>query len=257
VLLADGEWGLWDIAGAGPGVSKGLLGNYSIKGSAKTAFSISGWIDCAPIKSTSTRVTGFQAPGKFAPMTPSTRKTVEPTLFSGRVGSGPVHGRISVTRLPTTSTIHSADECVVFWLGEAFSVIPNLVAYWEAQTLKNAGGQGNLFGHKSANHIIRLHGVDLRGERCCGISQSVGSASASKVNLPTDIIITGEHRFLIVSDVASLEMPHPLRQSKLAITHNEKQLASTGELDILGIDQALTEMEEGPIFGKRKADFFG
>lgn len=257
VLLADGEWGLWDIGGAGPRASNGLLGQHSIKGSAKTAFSISGWVDGAPIKSASARTAGFQAPGKFAPMTPGTRKIVEPALFNGRTGSGPVHGQISVARLSTTSTIHLADECVVFWLGEAFAVIPNLSAYWEAQMRKKAGGQGNLFGSKSASHLVRLRGVDLRGERCSGISQSVRSTSTSKVNLPTEILITAEHRFLIVSD-AALETPQQLpRQSKLAITHNETRLASTGELDILGIDQALAEMEDSPTFGKRKVDLFG
>ena len=174
VLLADGEWGLWDIEGDGSaGGSKGILGRQSIKGGAITAFSISGWIDSAPVKSSSTKgATARTSNSKFAPMTPSTRKTVEPVLFSGRSGHGFARGKISVVRLPATSTISLAEESVAFWLEDSYCVIPNLRAYWDAQSRRNGGGSGNLFGVSNPmSRMIRLEGVNLRGERCCGIDQ--------------------------------------------------------------------------------------
>jgi hypothetical protein len=249
VLLSDGEWGIWDIEGSAPGSSKGILGRQNIKGGAKTAFSLSGWIDGAPIKSTSNRNTASQAAGKFAPMTPGTRRVVEPTLFSGRSGQTFVQGEISVARLPATSTTSAADECIAFWLDESFVVIPNILAYWEAQSRRTGGG--NLFGNAApGSRLVRIEGADLRGERCTGISQSV-RASMSRIGLPTELLIVGEHRLVMVTD-GTVELPEPKVQTHVSFAPVEQQLAVTGDLDVMDIDKALAQMENGTPIRKRK-----
>lgn len=243
VLLADGEWGVWDIEGSGSaGGSKGILSQQSIKGGAMTAFSISGWIDSAPVKSSSTTgPTARTSSSKFAPMTPSTRKTAEPVLFSGRSGHGFARGQISVVRLPATSTISLAEESVAFWLEDSFCVIPNLRAYWDAQNRRSGGGSGNLFGGSSPmSRMIRLEGVNLRGERCCGIDQHPREFT-SKSLLSTEILILGEHRYSIASD-NTYQSRGPKRH---APSHGEYKVTASRDLDVTEIDQVLSRMENG------------
>jgi hypothetical protein len=258
-LLADGEWGVWDIAGGGfAGASKGILSKQSITGGAMTAFSISGWIDSTPIKSSSTKgATARTSNSKFAPMTPSTRKTAEPLLFSGRSGHGFVRGKLSVVRLQSTSTTSLPEESVAFWLEDSYCVIPNFRAYWDSQSRRNGGGSGNLFGGGSPmSRMIRLEGVNLRGERCCGIDQ-YPQASASKSLLPTEILILGEHRYSVASDnVYQLRGP-----KRKAPSQGEYQIMASRNLDVTEIDQVLSRMEDGnsstPTKTKRSGDFLG
>jgi hypothetical protein len=242
VLLADGEWGMWDIEGdASEGGPKGILGQQSIKGGAITAFSISGWIDSAPVKSSSTKgATARMSNSKFAPMTPSTRKTAEPVLFSGRTSHGFARGKISVVRLPATSTISLAEECVAFWLEDSYCVIPNLRAHWDAQSRRGGGGSGNLFrGSSPMSRMIRLEGVNLRGARCCGIDQHPREAT-SKSLLPTEILILGEHRYIITSDNT-----YQSQGSRRHASHTEYQVTASRDLDVTEIDQVLSRMENG------------
>jgi hypothetical protein len=243
VLLSDGEWGMWDIeGGAATGGSKGVLRQQSIKGGGITAFSVSGWIDSAPVKSSSAKgATTRTSTSKFAPMTPSTRKTAEPVLFSGRSGHGFARGQISVIRLPTTSTTSQAEECIAFWLEDSYCVIPNFRAYWDAQARRSSGGSGNLFaGGSQTTRMVRLEGVNLRGERCCGIDQ-YPRESASKSLLPTEILIVGEHRYVIASDNSH----QPWDQKRRAPSSTEYQLTAPRDLDVTEIDQVLSRMENG------------
>jgi len=240
-LLTDGEWGVWDIEGDGSaGGSRGILGHHGIKGGAMTAFSISGWVDSAPVKSSSSKGAAARTSNsKFAPMTPSTRKTTEPVLFSGRSGHEFARGKISVVRLPASSTISLAEESVAFWLEDSYCVIPNFRAYWDAQSRRNSGGSGDLFGISSLmSRMIRLEGVNLRGERCCGIDQHPQEIT-SKSLLPTEILILGEHRYSIASD-KTYQLRGPKRR---ASSRGEYQATASRDLDVTEIDQVLSRME--------------
>jgi len=243
VLLADGEWGIWDIEGPAPGASKGLLGGQGLKGGAMTAFTVSGWIEGASIKSS--RVAAPTS--RLAPMTPGTRKSAEPGLFNARTAQGSNHGAISVALLPKTSTASIADECVAFWLEDLYAVIPSMRSFWEAQTRK--GGAGSLFGGSSGSRVVRVEGVNLRGERCSSIDQCVRHTT-SRGGIPTELLIAGEHRFLIVSDDTP-EKAH--RRNVLA--SGEKQLAASGNLDVTQIDQVLSKMDSGNSLARRKVGF--
>jgi hypothetical protein len=232
VLLNDGEWGVWDIEGVGPGASQGLLGRQNIKGGSLSEFSISGFID----GTTKARSSGPPqiAGSKFAPMTPGTRKSIEP--FGGKVLSGPIRGQISVVEVPSSSPTNPAEDSIVFWFGESFTVIPSLAKYWTANVRKSAAR--NPQSGTPGSRAIKLEGIDLQRERCSGIDQIVqGNLSTG---LPSDILVLGEHRFTIVATGQARAALQPTGQLVLV----EKRRAA-GELDVVGIDQALLRMENG------------
>ena len=237
VLLQDGEWGIWDIEGVGPGASQGLLGRQGIKGGSLSQFSLTGFIEGAKSRSSGPPQISSS---KFAPMTPSTRKSVD--LFGNRGTTGPVRGQISVVEVPSSSATRPAEESIVFWLGESFNVIPNFSKYWAANGRKNTSGSGNLFNGTPGGRMIKLESVDLQGERCSGIEQiaklSVAQATSSTA-LSSDVVILGEHRFIILS-VGKQVQPRVEKENRMALMETN---ANAGELDVMGINRALARME--------------
>ena len=243
-LLGDAEWGIWDIEGAMHSGIKGILGRQSIRGGAITAFTVSGWIDGPITKSGSGKGSiASSSTSKFAPMTPGTRKTADPVLFGGKSGLSSIRGQISVTRLPPTSTTTLAEECVTFWLEDSYNVIPSLRAYLEGQARRANGGSGNLFGAgNTMGRLVRLEGVNLRGERCCGID-SFPRLTLSKVPLPADIILLAEHRYIILSD----NTPEQSSLRRRIPSQTSYQALRTKELDVAEIDQVLSRMENSSL----------
>ena len=247
VLLQDGEWGIWDIEGVGPGASQGLLGRQGIKGGSLSQFSLTGFIEGA----SKAQAAPQQSGSKFAPMTPGTRKSVD--LFGTRASTGPVQGQISVIEVPSGSATRPADESIVFWLGESFTVIPNLSKYWAANSRKSTGGSSNLFNGTPGGRMIKLENIDLQGERCSGIEQIAQLAAASSVSttaLSSEVVILGEHRLVVLS----ADRPRGVTRSenRLALVETD---ANAGELDVVGIERALARMDNrdsNPFLGKRK-----
>lgn len=232
-LLEDGEWAIWDIEGVGPEAPKGLLGRHGLQGGSKSEYSLTGYIDGAP----KTKLSGPPqiTASKFAPMTPGTRKSTEPfsTKSTGRL----VLGRISVLDIASTSAIGVAEESVLMWYGENFLVIPHLAKYWAANARKS-GGTGNLFGGPANSRITKLEGVNLQGERCSGVEQLPRTAASSH----SEFIILGEHRYIIVATGKPAKTPAATISGRPALTEDDK---TGGELDVVGIEQALSRMENG------------
>ncbi|KFY43262.1 hypothetical protein V494_02048 [Pseudogymnoascus sp. VKM F-4513 (FW-928)] len=244
-LLSDGEWGVWDLEGSGPGAPRGILGSQGIKGGALTPFSISGYIDGPSIKSTSRPAASTS---KFAPMTPAARRTVEPALL-GSHNQSAAAGLISALPLPKTTTTSPPDERIAFWIEDAYAVIPSLRAFWEAQHRRGA----NLFSGASGTKMIRIDNINLRGERCTGLAQSVIDGANP------ELIIAGEHRLVIVADLPeSGGAQRPRASMGLESGAGQLQIAAPSgmELDITGIDQMLDRMDEDgspSLFAKRKS----
>jgi hypothetical protein len=246
VLLQDGEWGIWDIEGVGPGASQGLLGRQGIKGGSLSQFSLRGFIGGAAARSAGPPQ---NTSSKFAPMTPGTRKSVD--LFGSRGTLGPTRGEISVVEVPSSSPTKPADESILLWLGEAFTVIPSLSKYWSANLRKNSSGPGNSFNGTLGVGMMKLENIDLRGEQCSGIELIAKAAalSSTATSLPCDVVILGEHRLVIL-----------FAGNKPVVTRSDSRLslleADTNgrELDVVGIDRALARMEDresSGVLGKR------
>lgn len=235
VLLQDGEWAIWDIEGVGPGASQGLLGRAGVKAGSMSEYNLTGYLDIgvkarhpAPAQNSGS---------KFAPMTPSTRKSVEP--FGGRGSSGQLQGQISVSQISTSSSSTPLDESIVFRLDEAYMHIPSLAKYWAANS-RRGGSKGSNNPFTSAapgSRMTKVDGVDLQGERCSGIEQIANVDSS-------DLLILGEHRFTIVltgkqPKVIKARVP----AGRSALIERDGNVA--GDLDVMEIDQALTRMENG------------
>ncbi|KAE8442015.1 hypothetical protein EG329_003916 [Mollisiaceae sp. DMI_Dod_QoI] len=234
VLLNDGEWAVWDVEGAGVAASRGLLGRQGIKGGSKSEYSLTGYLDGA-IKSRSSGPPQMTS-SKFAPMTPGTRKTVEP--FGSRSLTVSARGQISVMDIPSASPTSPLEESVLFWFGETYAVIPNLAKYWSAH---KHGGSGNLFTGPSGARLIKLENIDLQGERCSGVEQIPKSPTSS--GLSADVLILGEHRFTIITTgKQSKPLIAPKTETRLVLA---ERATNGGELDVMGIEQALTRMENG------------
>lgn len=229
ILMTDGEWAVWDIEGVGPNAAKGLLGRQGIKGGSTSEYSLSGYLD-GVLKS---KISGPPqiAASKFVPMTPGTRRSTAP--FSSKGTTGTVHGQISVSEFPAASASSPAYETVLLWYGDTYAVIPDLAKYWSSYSRK-IGGSGNLFGGSSGGRMTKLETVDLQGERCSGI----------ELLSTSDTLILAEHRYVIVSsNKPSKETSFERSTARLSLT--ERSANNGGDLDVVGIDQALARMENG------------
>ncbi|KAL5353951.1 hypothetical protein ACLOAV_000036 [Pseudogymnoascus australis] len=229
VLLSDGEWGVWDLQGSGPGKPRGVLGSQGITGGSLTPFSISGYIDGPPIKSTSRPTASTST---FAPMTPATRRTVEPALLSSHNQSATA-GLISP--YPSLKRQPPAHQMSVSRSG--------------SKTPQHRRG-ANLFSGAGGTKMLRIDGVNLRGERCTGLAQSVVDGSTP------ELIIAAENRLVIVADLPESGITPNPRAPALESGAGQLQIAASArDLDITGIDQMLDRMDEdgSPLFAKRKS----
>ncbi|KAI1504024.1 hypothetical protein F5X99DRAFT_373254 [Biscogniauxia marginata] len=209
VLLADGQWGIWDIDGVSPQGSA-LLGKpgSGIRGDALTEFNASGYVEgTSPLRNpASQRVAGGGA--EFVPLTPHSRRDALTTVL-GPERLASVKGGITVTPL-LASTTTTADESVTLWIGgaEHVFVIPGVLKFWDAQIRKGAGGGVNLFSGAQPTRMVRLSDlvVGLMGERCTGVSAIVrfaengGMSETGSEGLPVDVVVCGESRLVVVRE---------------------------------------------------------
>ncbi|KAI0838344.1 hypothetical protein F5Y06DRAFT_44681 [Hypoxylon sp. FL0890] len=208
VLLADGQWGIWDIDGVSP-QGPALFGKpgSGIRGDALTEFNVSGYVEgTSPLRNpASQRASGGS---DFVPMTPHSRRDALSTT-NGPERLAPVKGGIVVTPLPASTTTTN-DESVALWIGgaEHVFVIPGVLKFWDAQIRRGAGGGVNLFSGAQPTRMVRLSdlSVGLMGERCTGVGAIVrfienGSlGSSGNEGLPVELLVCGEARLVIVRE---------------------------------------------------------
>ncbi|KAI9643553.1 hypothetical protein NHQ30_008172 [Ciborinia camelliae] len=268
VLLSDGEWGVWDMNGVGPGAKRGVLGQQSIKGGSRSEFNLTGYVEGATKTNSKSSGPPQITQSKFAPMTPGTRKTTD--LFSNRVQpTGPIRGGISVLEVPSASSQLAYEESVLFWLGESCTLIPSLSKYWSANPRKGQSS-ANIFNTSPGSRPIKLEHVDLLGEACTGIDQALKSSISphTRTEISTDLFIMGEHRFTIFIGGKSLARKQNPNAYALQLVQNREDEdedmtdnrmigVGSGELDVNDIDRALARMENnerssgGLLFGAK------
>ncbi|KAH6653239.1 hypothetical protein BKA67DRAFT_536925 [Truncatella angustata] len=206
-LLADGQWGIWDIDGVSP-QGPALFGKpgSGIKGAALTSFSATGHIEgTSPLRNLgSQRASG--AGSDFVPMTPHSRREAPISALHGPERLAAVQGGILVTPLPARATT-TADESVVMWIGgaEHVVVIPGVLKFWEAQLRKGVGGGVNLFSGAQPTRMVKLNDlvVGLMGERCVGVGaipKLDEDDNSNNEGLPIEVIICGESRLVVVRE---------------------------------------------------------
>ncbi|KAI0538562.1 hypothetical protein GGR58DRAFT_292439 [Xylaria digitata] len=209
VLLADGQWGIWDIDGVSPQGSAhfGMPGS-GIVGDAITQFNISGYVEgTSPLRNPASQRTSGSAL-EFVPMTPHSRRDAFSSI-SGPERLATVSGGVLVTPLPSSTTT-TTDENVTLWIGSSDHVftIPGLLKFWDAQIRKGAGGGVNLFSGAQPTRMIRLTDllVGLMGERCTQVGAIVrfaetgGMSAPGNEGLPVDVVVCGESRLIIIRE---------------------------------------------------------
>ncbi|KAI1385790.1 uncharacterized protein F4822DRAFT_414164 [Hypoxylon trugodes] len=207
VLLADGQWGIWDVDGVSP-QGPALFGKRgsTIRGDALTEFNVSGYVEgTSPLRNPASRLSGSGS--DFVPMTPHSRRDALATT-NGPERLAPVKGGVVVTPLPASASA-TADESVALWIGSAehIFVIPGVLKFWEAQIRKGAGGGVNLFSGAQPTRMVRLSdlSVGLMGERCTGVGAIVrfienGANSSGNEGLPVELLVCGEARLVVVRE---------------------------------------------------------
>ncbi|KAI1000498.1 hypothetical protein K3495_g7696 [Podosphaera aphanis] len=236
VLLDDGEWGVWDVECSGSGVPQSFVNCQGIKGGSISEYSFTGFIHST---NKSYKTGPLQNVSKFAPMTPGTRKSIDPfTMQSAEAASG----QIFVMEMPSSSSTIYTDEAVLLRLGETYALIPSVSKFSAAQGGKESSS--NLFGGDTGGRIINLAGIDLQGERCSAVSLIPSKRGKFANALLPDVVILGEHRFLILNS-----NKFPAQSFSGNSTSNGDPIESTdiienGGLNVQGIEMALDIMQE-------------
>ncbi|KAH7322774.1 hypothetical protein B0I35DRAFT_350276 [Stachybotrys elegans] len=212
-LLADGSWGIWDVDGLGPSSSGTLLSQKlkcGIRGSALTAFSVSGFVEGVnSLRSTAPQSQESRS-AQFAPMTPFTRRQAAASLGStlGSTQLAGIRGGIKVLA-PLSSGKALQDETVVLWIGglDHVCVIRGILRFWESQQRLVSGKSGNVFSATQPTRMSRLSdlSVGLLGERCCGVGlvmdhTSPGDNGQRESASPISVLIQGESRIVVVRE---------------------------------------------------------
>jgi hypothetical protein len=226
-LLADGQWGIWDIDGVNPAATTGGLfsqASAGLRGSAITSFSVSGHLEgTSPLRNPASQKfpAGSGSAGELVPMTPHTRRdAITSTITGGSEKLAAVRGGIAVAKLPAQGT-GLGEESAILWLGGAdpiVCVIPVISRFWDSQLRRAAGGGVNLWSGAQPTRMIRLTDLPmgLLGERCTGATgipkpsrstMPAAAQSTAKENgsnhtegLPIEVLLLGESRVVIVHE---------------------------------------------------------
>ncbi|OJD27391.1 hypothetical protein ACJ73_01220 [Blastomyces percursus] len=254
VLLSDGSWGIWDPEGVGPG-SKNYANtshdqNTSFtRGGSVTSFAVSGFIS-GPIPTSNPPISGAitDTRSSFAPMTPSTRRLREDTLFKGTpvntTSASSTRGSISVT-MTNVSKDGLPDESILIWHGGQNMRIPSLLSLW-----RNRAKPTGPFNPSSRCRPIPIDNLNLLGETQKGITHLVNTSSSAdnwgNKHLIPDVLITAEHQLIILTPKLSAPGPadsEPAFQKDLNDSADGDQfMLKRGELDLEGMDRVLSGM---------------
>ena len=228
-LLADGQWGIWDIDGASPSASSSSAGlfskaNATLRGSAVAAFSVTGHLEgTSPLRNPATQKSpAAPGSGEFVPMTPHTRRDATANSIMG--GSDKliaVRGGIDVTRHAPSRGTGLGDESAVLWLGGAdpiVAVIPIIARFWDSHLRRANGGSSSIWSGAQPARMVRLTDLaaGLLGERCngaAGVPKAGRSASGANgtstpseggannpESLPIEVLLQGETRVVVVQE---------------------------------------------------------
>ncbi|KAF1938061.1 hypothetical protein EJ02DRAFT_355369 [Clathrospora elynae] len=233
-LLADGEWGVWDVDRSGPSPPAD-----------PSTFSLRGYVGTSDREGSTGGATSPKRGGRnsLAPMTPNTRRRKEETLFQGSSSSSAVATRGGVSVASTPSAHGTAPEdSVIIWYGSELHRIADLAKFWARTASASIGG--SLPGPG-----LQVQDVALFGEAITSVSQFETTTQASRMAVARDTLISAEHRLVITASTSQ-----PLGRDSNAMFAREQvedeearrtdqALLTRGELDLGGMDRMLGDME--------------
>jgi hypothetical protein len=241
-LLADGEWGVWDVDRSGPSPPADPL-----------AFSLRGYVGTSEKDSTSSGASSPKrgARSSLAPMTPNTRRRKEETLFKGSpsISVAAPHGGITVAALSSSNGAPS-EESVIIWYGTEVYRIADLAKFW-TRTASASGGNS-----LPSPSLAQITDISLFGETITSISQFDTTSQASRMAVPRDLLISAEHRLIITATTTKslgrdFNAMFSQEQTETDDARRTDQaLLSHGELDLGGMDRLLDDMESSGTVSK-------
>ncbi|KAJ5192943.1 hypothetical protein N7449_009085 [Penicillium cf. viridicatum] len=244
VLLEDGEWGVWDIEGAGPGAVKGPLHRQTsvqgVTGGSLTAYAVCGRI-MTPLSNTNSETE--QRP-RFALMTPSTRRVREDGLLKGSMSTAsPSHrGQISVLQTNPSSDV-LPDESILLRHGRQSAVITSLLSLW-----RNAVKTTGTFDSSNRCRVSPFQDVNLMGQNFQAIGHLPAPARRSRQaeRQAFDVLVAAEHQIMILAPKLTESVEETLPSVKKEETEDTDQLMlRRGELDVEGMGRLLNGMAGG------------
>jgi hypothetical protein len=239
VLLADREWGVWDISGTHSASHNPL---------SSSSFALWGMIGSgvpSHISSNTGPKRSLESRSSLPTMTPNTRRVKEESLFVGQTMSSSTvaRGGISVQQVPLPSADNTEDS-VILWYNDTICYIDSLQAYWTRAANRSSGAKlqttgGSLFGPG----LTRIEGLTLHGQSIVSITQLIGhSRSPSKA-----LLLATEHQLLASRYGAEKVIGRvnaPVRTSRRTHQKNLSQsLLAQGELDLGELDLMMDEID--------------
>ncbi|KAJ5219837.1 hypothetical protein N7468_009041 [Penicillium chermesinum] len=224
VLLMDGEWGIWDIEGAGPGTVKGPLHRQTsvqgVSGGSLTTYAVSGRIASPPSNTQSEA----ESRPRFAPMTPSTKRVREDTFLKGSMipSSPSLRGQISVLQTnPPQDAL--PDESILLRHGRLSAMIPSLLSLW-----RNA---------------VRTTGTMDASNRCRVTPFQDGPNAF-------DVLVASEHHLIIlaprlIQDDENVSSAMVKQEAADADAERDQAMLQRGDLDVEGMGRLINGMVSG------------
>ena len=234
-LLADGEWGIWDIEPTDKDLTTDL-----------TAFSLRNFIgtsDNERVSSGASSPTSRNSRNGLVPMTPNTRRRKEETLFQANSpSSSPLRGGISVETLHHSNG-SAAEDSLIIWYGTEVFRISDLAKFRSRHTSTN---RTNPF---AGPVLTQIHTISLSGESIIAVEQFETSEKESRMAVPRDTLLATEHRLIIATttnEPASRDLIATSargRKEDEETRRTDQVLLARGELDLGGMDRLLEDME--------------
>jgi hypothetical protein len=233
LLLADGEWGVWDVN----------------SNSVTSEFAFGGHLGGAPSSLSSSSMKPRNINSSLAPMTPKSRRVKEESLFRGtpsypsQSSSHIARGGISVSN----GSSATSDDTIVIWYNDEVYRIANLRQYWAKSKSGNTGG---LYGQA----VAKMEGIDIQGEMitCADLFNAPDSTDPATTR---DILVVAEHRLVIMARARFQAMTgHEEREERITnerLAETDIALLSRRELDLGGIDRMLDDMAAGQVDAPR------
>jgi hypothetical protein len=239
-LLADGEWGVWDVDRSGPSPPAD-----------PSAFSLRGFIGSTEKEGSNSGATSpKRSRNSLAPMTPNTRRRKEEHLFQGNLPSSAAatRGGISVASTLSANGATSEDS-VIIWYGSEIYKIADLTKFWSRTATASSG-------NSLPGPGLQIQEVVLYGEAITSVSQFDTTTQASRMAVARDTLISAEHRLIITAttnqplgrDIHSMFTREQV--DDVATKRTDQALLVRGELDLGGMDRMLDGMESSATTSK-------